>query len=100
MSPRFGPLLGGTKLSITGACLPEAPHNVTCRIDGVTVRGVVPQDTLINCITPLGIRLAKVLVEVSTDGGLTYPYNSTYAYGNDALKMHHLMIDGLSISRI
>lgn len=68
VSPRQGPLAGGTLITLTGAAF--LPGSTTVTVDGQPCTGItVASDTRLTCTTPAAATAGVKDVQVSTPGG-------------------------------
>ncbi|XP_029141937.1 sushi domain-containing protein 2 [Protobothrops mucrosquamatus] len=78
ISPSSGTLLGGKDFTVLNVTL-ETGVPVTCRFAGATqTRGYVGQDGQLHCVSPLLYEIGLVSLEISLDGGKTFPWSGTW----------------------
>ena len=82
ISPRFGSLLGGTKVTVTGLCFDVETHpNITCRIgDRAYVTANVTSEKEFSCVTPIGVLLGRENFSIALDG-VDFQYHTSFTYG-------------------
>ena len=86
-----GPLLGGKPVLLTGPCLQEArDHLLRCRVGRAVVPGIRLRQArssrayVVQCVPPPALRAGTVALDLSLDGGRTFPLTTTYTYGKRA----------------
>ncbi|GAU97170.1 hypothetical protein RvY_08516 [Ramazzottius varieornatus] len=89
--PRFGSLLGGTKVSVSGICVSKESHpNVTCLIGETSVSANVTNDNEFFCVTPIGTLLGAARFAIARDGvNFQYETNFTYDYITTDVILHN-----------
>ncbi|XP_071950933.1 sushi, nidogen and EGF-like domain-containing protein 1 [Antedon mediterranea] len=79
--PSFGSMLGGARIFIQGTCF-ENQDNVTCKfIDAETGTEVPCQyedERTVSCVVPWLLRIGRVHVFLSKDGGMKYGFKGIY----------------------
>ncbi|XP_071847181.1 sushi domain-containing protein 2-like isoform X2 [Apostichopus japonicus] len=79
ISPSEVGMLGGEILAISGPCF-DRTHDIYCRIDGMVSQAsynLAVDPFVVQCPTPAFMRLGRVLVELSFDGGESFKNNVT-----------------------
>uniref|UniRef100_A0A8D2KT65 Sushi domain containing 2 n=1 Tax=Varanus komodoensis TaxID=61221 RepID=A0A8D2KT65_VARKO len=94
ISPYSGTLLGGkdfTPLNLTF----NPQSSVKCRFARTVVTGgYVAEDGRVHCISPLLYQIGMVSLEISNDGGSTFPWSSTW------VSVHHSKVSPLEKSKL
>ncbi|XP_072026993.1 uncharacterized protein [Amphiura filiformis] len=79
IDPSFGSMLGGDILTITGMCGPLTSPAIRCKFDTIIVIGnYVSMANSIRCVTPLMYQIGRIPLDISIDGGSTYPYKAFF----------------------
>ncbi|XP_076359572.1 sushi domain containing 2 mesh [Tachypleus tridentatus] len=82
--PRYGNMLGGTLVNVTGPCL--KPNSViTCKFDITEVEGVYQSPNHATCISPVVMFHGYVDLAVQTDGKGYYYSNRYYVQPPDSV---------------
>ncbi|CAI5789428.1 domain-containing 2 [Podarcis lilfordi] len=82
-SPYSGTLLGGKDFSLLNVTF-SGSSTVICRFAGsVETRGYVAGDGRVHCISPLLYQIGILKLEISSDGGRTFPWMATW------VSVHH-----------
>lgn len=80
ISPVVGTSLGGLVVAIAGPCY-EDGSNVTCKFGDILTQGVVASPLTLYCVTPMIYDFGQILLQVSLDGGASYPYSTSFTVG-------------------
>ncbi|XP_033127135.1 protein mesh-like [Anneissia japonica] len=79
--PAFGSMLGGNKTSIQGPCF-QNTDNVMCRFIDKDKGPTTPCQFLdrrtVSCVVPILLRIGRVYVFLSIDGGATFGFRGIY----------------------
>ncbi|GFS95561.1 protein mesh [Nephila pilipes] len=76
--PRFGSMLGGTMVNITGPCFPNPLSNIRCKFDNREVDGIYRNPNIVSCISPPIMYHGYVDLSVSIDQGPFLFYGKYY----------------------
>jgi IPT/TIG domain len=100
--PRSGSIFGGSEVLIGGVCKPktrdgeqEEKGTIVCKFGGTDVLGERQGDNAVLCIAPPLAGEGQVVLKVSADGGLSFPFSSIYTYGKitfQILRKKHVFI--------
>ena len=77
ISPIAATCLGGTLVAIAGPCF-EDNSNLTCKFGDVITQGVVASPLTSYCVTPMLYQFGRMMLQVSLDGGVSYPYDANF----------------------
>ncbi|XP_058035289.1 sushi domain-containing protein 2 isoform X2 [Ahaetulla prasina] len=79
ISPSSGTLLGGKDFTLLNVTF-ETGVPVTCRFARTTeTQGYIGKDGRLHCISPLLYEIGLVSLEVSLDGGKTFPWSASWS---------------------
>nr|XP_034985661.1 sushi domain-containing protein 2 [Zootoca vivipara] len=93
-SPYSGTLLGGKDFSLLNVTVSSSSH-VNCRFAGsVETSGYVAGDGRVHCISPLLYQIGILKLEISSDGGRTFPWTATW------VSVHHSKVSPLEKSTL
>ena len=86
ISNGIGPVVGGKPFQLMGPTFTRS-QNLKCKVGATTVPGVLigrgtsNDPYKVQCVAPLVLETGQVRVALSVDGGSSYPYSTTYTYG-------------------
>ncbi|XP_063003497.1 sushi domain-containing protein 2 isoform X2 [Elgaria multicarinata webbii] len=94
ISPYSGTLLGGKDFMLLNVTF-NTNHSVKCRFAKVfETNGYVAEDGRVHCISPLLYQIGIVSLDISQDGGRTFPWSSTW------VSVHHSKVSPLEKSTL
>ena len=86
ISDGIGPVVGGKPFQLMGTPIGRS-QNLACRVGATVVsgkllgRGTANDPYKVQCVAPLALETGEVPVLLSTDGGRSYKFSTTYEYG-------------------
>ncbi|XP_063159217.1 sushi domain-containing protein 2 isoform X2 [Candoia aspera] len=94
ISPSSGTLLGGKDFTLLNVTI-KARVPVTCRFARATeTQGYIDSHGQIHCISPLLYEIGIVSLEISLDGGQTFPWSGSW------ISVHHNKVSSLEKSTL
>ncbi|XP_044857293.1 sushi domain-containing protein 2 isoform X7 [Mauremys mutica] len=94
ISPSSGSLMGGKDFEILNVTF-NASSVVSCRFkQEIETSGYVAEDGRAHCISPLLYESGLIPLEISRDGGLTFPHSATW------LSVHHSKVSAAEKSTL
>ena len=83
MGPRFGPMLGGLTVTVSGPCFNDLSNtaSVVCKFSDVETPAEVIDATRAQCVVPMILRTGRIQLAISTNGGKTYNHTGVFILG-------------------
>jgi len=83
VGPRFGPMLGGLIVTVSGPCFDGLSNTstVVCKFADVETPADVIDATRAQCVLPMMLRTGRIPLALSTDGGKTYNHTGVFYLG-------------------
>lgn len=92
--PRYGSMLGGTVVNITGPCFEDPRSIIRCKFDTLEVEGIYRSPNHVSCISPPVMYHGYVDLSVSIDQGAFLFYGKYYIQPPDMVEADVNILDG------
>nr|XP_054768513.1 sushi domain-containing protein 2-like [Lytechinus pictus] len=83
ISPRTLPMLGGTRVLISGKCFKQSTRDIECAFGIYRVKGYLTMTNSVTCVTPAMFVSGVIDVRLSLDGGSIFSYVGTVVVGDE-----------------